>query len=920
MARAGAVLVLATLAWPQDATAARAGNVEPPRPYGRLRRRRVHGAAPAPPSCFATPFSSRTAVERAGAPWGVRGGSHSCAPSSARQRGGASVLPHARWVPRGAEGGQAGTAARSTGDAPTEEMERPPVHTVGSNGGREGEEMGGLALPLGMGRPSRITSVKVDNLAMVDSVLIELGRGLIAVTGETGAGKSLISSAFSLAAGARVRGADLVGNKGSTAAVQLQLELEGEHRASTAEVLERFGVPLVDDGRRLSVIRTVGGKSSSASVNGCSVKVGALREVMSPLIYTVDANAFELFSRADGRLRTLDRMLAPEEILLADKVRRVVVQLKQAEACRARLEQRCRFEGGEGLGGDGDDTPLLHHWVEELDQFREGEMAFMDKMRSVVDSFVDDWGEDMLGPLAEPFLSGSGRPGEEDGNGSEEGPSRGVDYGGPGEVTAAGEGEGLSDLWPRLSRIHEGMEDLEASRTKVELARQLAVERSNPESIAHALDKIRDLLIDAEDENVGLSQELLEETHEDLNSLEDLVKRAGEKLERSVGSLPVLPITLEEVEERIVKWRDLSRKHGVSPERLGSMQSQLRVELDELVVAAEALPLAREEEERWRLAAEEAAGELSAARRRAAVGVEELVNPMMADVGLEGATFKVLVEESKTLGPTGADRVQFLLEANRGQTRGTVDAVASSGEKSRLLLLLETRLPPPQARSNARLGGGAGVTNGEAEVEEALLRNDAADEMRYFSDQMVLGNAAGESAVGRDGGLGGGRGRATGVVERAPPCAVLYDEIDAHVGGRTAVAVGRLLANQGRDSQVLVVTHTASVAALADQHLVVDKTAADCGDANGNGLAHETGTDASPPWALPESADDLSPVARRSRRFGVASRGGMSVSIREVKGLEREQEVARMAAGDMGGGAAAELAREMLRYSRRQGS
>ncbi|CAN0202074.1 unnamed protein product, partial [Hapterophycus canaliculatus] len=53
---------------------------------------------------------------------------------------------------------------------------------------------------------------------------------------------------------------------------------------------------------------------------------------------------------------------------------------------------------------------------------------------------------------------------------------------------------------------------------------------------------------------------------------------------------------------------------------------------------------------------------------------------------------QVLVDESKTLGPTGADRVQFLLEANQAQTRGTVDAVASSGEKSRLLLLLETRL------------------------------------------------------------------------------------------------------------------------------------------------------------------------------------------------------------------------------------
>lgn len=42
---------------------------------------------------------------------------------------------------------------------------------------------------------------------------------------------------------------------------------------------------------------------------------------MAPLIYTVDANAVEVFSRADSRLRALDRMLAPAEVVLADKVR-----------------------------------------------------------------------------------------------------------------------------------------------------------------------------------------------------------------------------------------------------------------------------------------------------------------------------------------------------------------------------------------------------------------------------------------------------------------------------------------------------------------------------------------------------------------------------------------------------------------------
>lgn len=163
-----------------------------------------------------------------------------------------------------------------------------------------------------------------------------------------------------------------------------------------------------------------------------------------------------------------------------------------------------------------------------------------------------------------------------------------------------------------------------------------------------------------------------------------------------------------------------------------------------------------------------------------ATELEDLINPMMPDVGLEGATLKVLVEESKALGPAGADRIQFLLEANQGQTRGTVDAVASSGEKSRLLLLLETRLPPPQAQSSAERGTG--------DEELAAAGVDGGGE-----------GTASAQAGDCDAGAGGDGAAA---VVRAAPCAVLYDEIDAHVGGRTAVAVGKLLANQGLDSQV----------------------------------------------------------------------------------------------------------------------
>lgn len=53
---------------------------------------------------------------------------------------------------------------------------------------------------------------------------------------------------------------------------------------------------------------------------------------------------------------------------------------------------------------------------------------------------------------------------------------------------------------------------------------------------------------------------------------------------------------------------------------------------------------------------------------------------------------------------------------------------------------------------------------------------------------------------------------------------VAFDEVDAGVGGATALAMGRQLAALGRSGQVLVVTHLPQVAAFADRHFVVERT------------------------------------------------------------------------------------------------
>ena len=59
------------------------------------------------------------------------------------------------------------------------------------------------------------------------------------------------------------------------------------------------------------------------------------------------------------------------------------------------------------------------------------------------------------------------------------------------------------------------------------------------------------------------------------------------------------------------------------------------------------------------------------------------------------------------------------------------------------------------------------------------------------------------------------------LAETSPPSVFIFDEVDAGIGGRTAVEVGRRLARLAQRSQVLVVTHLPQVASFADQHIVV---------------------------------------------------------------------------------------------------
>ena len=79
------------------------------------------------------------------------------------------------------------------------------------------------------------------------------------------------------------------------------------------------------------------------------------------------------------------------------------------------------------------------------------------------------------------------------------------------------------------------------------------------------------------------------------------------------------------------------------------------------------------------------------------------------------------------------------------------------------------------------------------------------------------------------------------LAKNSPVGTYIFDEVDAGVGGKAAVEVGKRLALLAKNSQVIVVTHLAQVATWADNHLVVTKS--DSGSVTQSNIIEVTGTE-----------------------------------------------------------------------------
>jgi DNA repair protein RecN (Recombination protein N) len=273
----------------------------------------------------------------------------------------------------------------------------------------------------------------------------------------------------------------------------------------------------------------------------------------------------------------------------------------------------------------------------------------------------------------------------------------------------------------------------------------------------------------------------------------ELVDVAGEL--RLLGeSLEDDPERLEAVRARRQRLRELARKYGTGAGTMGggaatasaavargpaslagvvAFAAAARARLSELETSGErAEALSRERDAAVARVDAEAAA-VASARRRAAPGMAAAVESHLRRLALEKARFEIEVGGS---GP--ADEVVFRFGANPGEAVLPLSKVASGGELARVMLALRLCLGS-RALAPEAAAGGTGV------------------------DPVAASDGTG--------------------VDPAPPLTLVFDEVDAGVGGEAALAVGGALAELARRHQVLVVTHLPQVAALADTQVAVRK-------------------------------------------------------------------------------------------------
>lgn len=162
-----------------------------------------------------------------------------------------------------------------------------------------------------------LQNLHVKNLALIDESEVELHYGMNVLTGETGAGKSIIIGSINLALGEKIP-REMLRDNDQPALVELLFVVD---RQETKEKLRELDVELTDDtvllSRKISAGRAVG------RVNGETVSVSRMKEIAGLLIDIHGQNEHQSLSNKKKHLEMIDAYGKKELTPLKDNVRKL---------------------------------------------------------------------------------------------------------------------------------------------------------------------------------------------------------------------------------------------------------------------------------------------------------------------------------------------------------------------------------------------------------------------------------------------------------------------------------------------------------------------------------------------------------------------------------------------------------------------
>jgi DNA repair protein RecN (Recombination protein N) len=151
-----------------------------------------------------------------------------------------------------------------------------------------------------------LVELRLENYAVIDNLAVEFASGLNLLTGETGAGKSILIDALALLLGDKAS-ADVIRTGAEKAAISAVFEIEAGAEKTVGEILENNGIDSDQDDESIILRREIaaGGKGR-VFVNNQPATVAVLRQ-LAPFLATIHAQNESLLSfDAPTRLRLLD--------------------------------------------------------------------------------------------------------------------------------------------------------------------------------------------------------------------------------------------------------------------------------------------------------------------------------------------------------------------------------------------------------------------------------------------------------------------------------------------------------------------------------------------------------------------------------------------------------------------------------------